>query len=74
MGTLTSYLEAIIEFYSESIVTDKLVDYTLFPEVTFDKKGDAKVDAILNIDPGGRVEHSFALKKVDGKWWVFVAR
>ncbi|MEK3901719.1 hypothetical protein [Paenibacillus sp. FSL R7-0179] len=78
----TSYLideaipdkDRLIKFYSESITTDKLLAYTVSPNIHIDENGDAQVEATLTLDPGGTVAHTFTLRKVEEKWWVFVAR
>lgn len=64
----------LIEFYTESLETERLLDFEILPDVNFDKNGDAIVNVKMNIEGQGEVNQPFTLREIEGEWMVYFAK
>lgn len=64
----------LIDFYTKSIATEKLLEYEIRPNVNFDKNGSANVNVNLEIQGQEEFNQSFTLRNIEGEWMLFFAK
>lgn len=64
----------LIEFYTKSLETERLLDYEILPGVNYDKNGDAIVNVKMNIEGQGEFDQPFTLREIEGEWMVYFAK